>query len=88
MILDNIFTYNQKIIFSTITAGIWIYFRTNQCYSMIPRKNIYVVCVVMLWTYVNYIEPLFLIIGLLILASYGYFGNFINNTKTINESNK
>jgi len=47
MLLDNIFTYDQKVIFSLICGGIWIY--------------------------LNYYEPLFLPIGLLILFGYSLY---------------
>jgi len=68
--LDNILTYQQKVIFSVICSGIWIYFRTSDCYKLIPRKHIFPVFFVCIWTYLNYYEPLFLPIGLLILFAY------------------
>jgi len=70
MILDNYITYHNKVIIAIICAGLWIYFRTQDCYSMIPRKNLFPVIFVVLWTYLNYYEPLFLPIGLLILILY------------------
>ena len=65
-------SYKQKAIFSVLCAGLWIYFRTDQCYNMIPRGHIFPVLFVMLWTYLNYMEPLFLPVGLIILIVYGY----------------
>lgn len=70
MILDNYITYHNKVIIAIICAGLWIYFRTQDCYSMIPHKNLFPVIFVVLWTYLNYYEPLFLPIGLLILILY------------------
>jgi hypothetical protein len=70
MFLDNIISYKQKIIIAVICSGFWIYFRTSNCYDMIPRKHILPVIFVMSWTYLNYYEPLFLPIGLLILLFY------------------
>lgn len=70
MIVDKIFTYNQKVYFAIICAGGWIYFRTNQCYEMIPRQHIFPVVFVMIWAYLNYYDPLFLPIGLGILILY------------------
>jgi hypothetical protein len=68
--LDNMLTYQQKVLFSVICSGIWIYFRTSDCYKLIPRKHIFPVFFVCIWTYLNYYEPLFLPIGLLILVAY------------------
>jgi len=70
MILDNYISFNNKVIISVICAGFWIYFRTPKCYDMIPRSHIFPVIFVMLWTYLNYYEPLFLPIGLAILIIY------------------
>jgi hypothetical protein len=68
--LDNMLTYEQKVLFSVICSGIWIYFRTSDCYKLIPRKHIFPVFFVCIWTYLNYYEPLFLPIGLLVLVAY------------------
>jgi hypothetical protein len=73
MLLDNIFTYDQKVIFSLICGGLWIYFRTSECYNLIPRKHIFSVFFVVGWIYLNYYEPLFLPIGLLILFGYSLY---------------
>jgi hypothetical protein len=70
MILDKYLSYHNKVIISVISAGLWIFFRTAECYSMIPRYHIFPVIFVMIWTYFNYYEPLFLPIGLLILIAY------------------
>jgi hypothetical protein len=69
MILNNI-PYTYKIMFSVVCSGLWIYFRTQDCYTMIPRQKMFPVLFVMTWTYLNYIEPLFLPIGLSILILY------------------
>jgi hypothetical protein len=70
MILDEYLTFNQKVLISVITSGFWIYFRTSDCYKMIPRLHILPIIFVMVWTYLNYYEPLFLPLGLLILILY------------------
>jgi len=72
MILDNIISHDNKILLSVISAGLWIYFRTAQCYNMIPRMHLFPVLFVMAWAYINYYEPLALPIGLIILAAYPY----------------
>ena len=73
MILDNYLTYNQKVVISIICSGFWIYFRTSDCYKLIPRSHIFPIVFVMTWTYLNYYEPLFLPIGLLLLVFYSRF---------------
>lgn len=70
MLLDEYISYDKKVAFAVICAGIWIYFRTQDCYRLIPRGNVFPVAFVMSWTYLNYKEPLALPIGLLILLSY------------------
>jgi hypothetical protein len=70
MIFDNYLSYKNKVILSVICSGVWIYFRTSECYNLLPRHHIFPVIFVMLWCYLNYIEPLFLPIGLLILFIY------------------
>jgi len=59
-----------KIIVAVICSGFWIYFRTKNCYDMIPNGHVFPVIFVMVWTYLNYYEPLFLPIGLLTLVLY------------------
>jgi hypothetical protein len=39
--LDEWLTYEQKVMISVVCGGIWIYFRTSDCYNMIPRKHIF-----------------------------------------------
>lgn len=79
MFFDKYLSYDKKVIISIICAGLWIYFRTAECYSLIPRMHIFPVLFVMTWSYLNYYEPLFLPLGLTILITYtvmknkGYF---------------
>jgi hypothetical protein len=70
MILDNYLDYTQKVYLSVICSGLWIYFRTADCYKMIPRYHLFPVFFVMIWSYLNYYEPLFLPLGLLVLIIY------------------
>jgi hypothetical protein len=72
MLLDNYLTYDNKVIIAIVCSGFWIYYRTDDCYKMIPREHFIPVMFVMTWTYLNYYEPLFLPIGLIILIIYGY----------------
>jgi len=78
MILDKYLSYDTKVVISIMFAGLWIYFRTAQCYSMIPREHIFPVIFVMGWTYLNYYEPLFLPIGLSILIIYSHLSFFLD----------
>ena len=77
MILDNYIDNKTKIIISIICGALWIYFRTSDCYQMIPRLYIFPVIFVSIWIYLNYIEPLFLPIGLLVLIIYSNYSNLI-----------
>ena len=70
MILDKYLSFDQKVKISIIAGSIWIYFRTLECYKLLPRKSIISVILVSLWVYFNYYEPLFLPIGLLIMFIY------------------
>jgi len=70
MLLDKILTYDQKVIISIICGGLWIYFRTSDCYKLIPRHHIFPIFFVCSWIYLNYYEPLFLPIGLIVLILY------------------
>ena len=73
MILDNYLSYNIKVIVAIVCSGLWIYFRTSDCYKLIPRLHIFPVIFVMTWTYLNYYEPLFLPLGLMVLIAYSQF---------------
>ena len=79
MFFDKYLKYNQKVAISIICAGLWIYFRTADCYNMIPRHHIFPVFFVMGWTYLNYYEPLFLPIGLSILILYSKLGRMFDS---------
>ena len=70
MILDKYISFHKKVFISVICAGFWIYFRTAQCYDMIPRNHIFPVVFVMGWVYLNYYDPLFLPLGLFVLILY------------------
>ena len=72
MIFDNYILYSYKVLISVIASGFWIYFRTSDCYAMIPRQSIFPVVFVMAWVYLNYLDPLFLPIGLLLLIAYSF----------------
>jgi hypothetical protein len=70
MLLDKYLSYNTKIIISLITASIWIYFRTAECYALLPRHSLFAIVFICIWMYLNYQDPLFCPIGILILVLY------------------
>jgi hypothetical protein len=78
MILDNLLSFDNKVIISIICAGLWIYFRTAECYAMLPRQSVFAVLFIMAWVYLNYYEPLVCPIGLLILIFYTKYNNITN----------
>lgn len=92
MILDKFLDYNTKVIIAIICGALWIYFRTSDCYNLIPRKHLFPVLFVSIWIYLNYMDPLFLPIGLLILITYMYYEKNIKkcliNYRNHNESGK
>ena len=71
MLFNKYLTFDDKVKISMLASIIWIYFRTAECYKLIPRKSIVSVFLVTTWVYLNYQEPLFLPIGLIILYLYG-----------------
>ena len=73
MILDNLLSYNQKILISILVGSLWIYCRTFDNYSLLPRKSFISVILVALWIYLNYMDPLFLPIGLFIMFFYSEY---------------
>lgn len=40
MFLDKYISFDKKVFIALIFSGLWIYFRTAQCYEMIPRHEI------------------------------------------------
>ena len=70
MLLDKRISYQTKVIISVICGGLWIYFRTADCYDMIPRTHVLPVIFVCAWIYANYLDPLFLPLGLSMLILY------------------
>jgi hypothetical protein len=72
MILDNYLTYDEKVYISIIFGALWIFFRTSDCYSLIPRLHIFPVIFVSGWIYLNYYEPLFLPVGLCVLVFHKF----------------
>ena len=67
MLLDKYITLKNKKIISIICSSIWIYYRTQDCYNLIPRKNLFSVIIIVLWNYFHYMDPLFLPLGLILL---------------------
>lgn len=57
-----------KEIVVILSSGIWIYYRTSDCYYLLERKNTKVCLFTMGWTYLFMKEPLVLPLGLIILA--------------------
>jgi len=77
MLFDKYISNEMKIYIAVLSGALWIYFRTSDCYKMIPRLHIFPVIFVSIWIYLNYKDPLFLPLGLVILISYMYIAPFI-----------
>ena len=78
MFFNKYLSYNNKVIIAVICTGLWIYFRTAECYSMIPRHSLFAAIFVMTWVYLYSYEPLFCPIGLAILILYKELNNIKN----------
>jgi len=63
--------WSYRIIFVSIIAVIFIYFRTLDYYKSIPRHNIIASILVVIWSYATLTEPLFLLVGLVLLNIFG-----------------
>jgi len=71
-ILIFIFLDNNKmdknILAVSIICGIFIYYRTIDYYKVLPRENIFVSLMIILWTYISLKYNIwFIIVGLIIL---------------------
>lgn len=75
MFFDKYLSYNNKLVIAVIFSGLWIYFRTAECYCMIPRYSLIASIFVMIWVYLYSYEPLFCPIGLGILILYMKINN-------------
>lgn len=74
MIFDSLDT-KYKINISVIAGMIWIYFRTYENYRALPNDSILSVIIVGLWIRLNYLDPLFLPIGLFFIWLYSCIYN-------------
>jgi hypothetical protein len=63
--------WDQRILLVSIVAGIFIYFRTLDYYKSIPRHSVIASLAVIAWSYATLKEPLFLIVGLVLLNLFG-----------------
>ena len=63
-------TREKKIFISCLIGAIWIYYREENNYKLLPRKNISSVILVSGWIYFNYQEPLLLPVGLMFMYIY------------------
>ena len=71
-----VLSYRLKVYIALIFAGLWIYYRTSDCYALLPRRSLFSVIFVMGWAYLNYYEPLMLPIGLSIMVLYFWYKNY------------
>ena len=62
-----------ELLIISIITGIFIYFRKLDYYKTLPRENIYISLIIIIWTYlVIKVSPWFIIVGLVILNLLGY----------------
>jgi hypothetical protein len=60
-----------KIVLVSIVAGIFIYFRDLDYYKSIPRHSLFASLAVIVWTWLTLNDPLFLVVGLVLLTLFG-----------------
>ncbi len=80
MFFDKYLSYDDKVKIAIVFAGLWIFFRTAECYAMVPRLSLLASAFVMVWVYLYSYEPLFCPIGLGILVLYSKI-NKVKNFK-------
>ena len=56
-----------------MSGMLWIYFREHKHYRGLPNRSLISYVLVALWIYCNYIEPLSLPIGLLLMWIYSNY---------------
>lgn len=71
MTWNTFFPYPQRALVSSIIAGIFIYFRRLDYYATMPRSSVLVSLLVFAWAYLNYMEPIALPLGLILLNLFG-----------------
>lgn len=63
---------NQNLIISvSFVAGLWIYYRKLDYYKSIPTNNLFTSLIIFIWSVLTLKYPIFLVIGLLILSTFG-----------------
>ena len=73
MILDNYLNNNNKLFIAMISSALWIYFRTESCYSLLPNYNFLSIILVVVWIYLYSLDYLFLPIGLLSMYLFSLY---------------
>ena len=62
-----------ELLIISIITGIFIYFRKLDYYKTLPRENIYISLIIIIWTYlVIRVSPWFILVGLVMLNLLGY----------------
>ena len=62
-----------ELLIISIITGIFIYFRKLDYYKTLPRENIYISLIIIIWTYlVIKVSPWFIPVGLVVLNLLGF----------------
>jgi hypothetical protein len=62
-----------ELLIISIITGIFIYFRKLDYYKTLPRENIYISLIIIIWTYlVIRVSPWFILVGLVVLNLLGF----------------
>jgi hypothetical protein len=68
-------SFSTKVIFSVVVAGLWVFFRTENSDELLPTHSFFAVLFVMVGVALNYYDPLFFPLFLLLLFLYSKFIN-------------
>jgi hypothetical protein len=66
-------SFQNKVVISVICLGLWVYFRSGNTGDLLPNHSLFAVLFVMVGITLNYYDPLFLPIFLLLLYIYSKF---------------
>lgn len=64
---------NIKMQLAIISGMIWIYFCNYECYRALPNNSVLSTILVGFWIWLNYQDPLFLPLGLIMLYLYSQY---------------
>ena len=65
-------TNDQKNIIISLITGVFIYYRKLDYYKTLPKKSYCVSMSIIIWTYLAIKDPIWIIVGLVLLNLFGH----------------